>query len=454
MRITGKSATLKVVGFKDTDVINLLSFRTMSGGSQYNNITMSIEHRDSTNEDLLVFESPGRRVVYNLNEHDHIGHLVQHINDDARVGLHNIMAYAEEHYWPVTTLIDAYDGPKQFEGGEDGVDVSRDDLYIALDEALNLLLGRQIDIIIPAGMYVDDVHPVAMYGGAVYGSSLYASTDDYLQLLDQLNDNKVVSYHERLIEFCRQQMSLGYMSHGVIGLKPLKVLTDTVEYDNSYIHRLVTATAFRDRYGLMEYINGRWLDKGQYISIVATEVWFKRGTEDEYYDNGAVAYAAHLTGKYDTTTNTKIPIEELRYELSDESLADLSKLGVVTFRESPRQGIVVTSGVTAAHWENELHDVANVRMVQLTLAHMNEVIQKIYESDLDPAIRRMFTEDKVQARLELLKQDGIITEYAYKVEYDGTSEYGVISLQLQTKYTVEGVGTSASVSYTGVESGV
>ncbi|MNP18466.1 hypothetical protein D3C76_1109500 [compost metagenome] len=85
---------------------------------------------------------------------------------------------------------------------------------------------------------------------------------------------------------------------------------------------------------------------------------------------------------------------------------------------------------------------------------MNDVIQKIYESDLDPAIRRLFTEDKVKNRLAQLKTDGILTDYDYSVEYDGTSSYGIISLQLQTKYTIEGVGTSASVSYTGVESGV
>jgi len=350
--------------------------------------------------------------------------------------------------------MNAYSEPLQFDGGEDGVDVSRDDLYIALDEALNLLLGRSIDTIIPAGMYVDDVHPVAMYGGAVYGSSLYASTDDYLQLVDQLNEDHVVSYHERLIEFCRGQMELGYVSHGVIGLRTIKNLTDTIEYDNSYIHRLVTATAFRDRYGLMEYINGRWLDKGQYISIVSSEVLYNEGEDDEYYDNGAVAYAALLTGRYDTTTNMKIAIPALRYELSDESIADLSKLGVVTFRDSPRNGLVVASGVTAAHWESELHDIANVRMIQLTIAHMNDVILKIYEAELDPAIRRMYTEDKVKNRLSQLRQDEIITEYTYAVEYDGTSSEGVISLNLQTKYTVEGVGTSASVRYTGVESGV
>jgi len=283
---------------------------------------------------------------------------------------------------------------------------------------------------------------------------VYSANDDYLQLIDTEDNDRVVSYHERLIDFCRDQMQLGIMSHGVIGIRPLKDLSATIEYDNSYISRLVRTTALLDRYGLMRYQDGSWIDKGHFISIVASEVEFQKDTDEAYYDNGAVAYASFMTSRIGTTTNEQIPIEGLRYELSDESLTELSKLGIVTFRNSVRKGLVVTSGVTAAHWDNDLHDLANVRMVQITMAHMNDVVQKIYEADIDPAVRRVYTEDRIKQRLDLLKADGVITGYDYEVNYDSHDEFGKIDLRLSTKYTVDGIGTSASISPTGVDSNV
>ncbi|WP_421021518.1 hypothetical protein, partial [Klebsiella pneumoniae] len=89
--------------------------------------------------------------------------------------------------------------------------------------------------------------------------------------------------------------------------------------------------------------------------------------------NGAVHYAAILTGHFDTTTNAQLGDDvELLYELSSYTMQELARIGVVTFRNSVRLGNVVASGVTAGSPESELHSVANLRMVQITIAYMNQ----------------------------------------------------------------------------------
>jgi hypothetical protein len=447
MRITGKSAKLKIAGFVDGEYVDLINLRMIYGGSKYNDVVVRVEHRETTGETVLAFDFGDYNVSYALNEHMDIDHLIKHINEDARANIHHIFATTEYGHLPTEIVTASYTDSWQFTGGEDGVDATRDELYIACDEALTLLLGRPIDVIVLAGMYVDDVHPVAFYGQAVYGNAMYASNEDFLQLVDTMDNNRFVSYHERLIDFCRDQMKLGYMSHGVIGLRPLKTVPDTIEHDDSYIVRLVQATIFRDRYGLMEFRNGQWSDKGHYISVAGFEPIFRQGTPQEYYDNGAVAYAALLAGHYDTTTNVKIPIQALRYELSEDTMGQLATLGVVTVRNSVRNGYVVTSGVTAAHWESELHDVANMRMSQLTIANMNDIVQTIYESDIAPEVRRLFTEKLVKERLEELARLGVLVNYDYRILFDPKNDYGTIALTLQTKYTVEGISTSAEIGY-------
>ncbi len=451
MRISGKSATLKIAGFHRGDLVELLHLRSASGGGRYNDVCVDLEHRADLNENLFVITSGSYRIVYNLEQYQTIGHLVLQINQDCRSNLHGVIVESDYYDAPIMSIVTAFTEKAFLTGGDDGLGLTKDEMYLQYEDACRLLLGKPIDIILPVGVYVDDVHPVALYGEGTYGNAVYASTDDHLQLVDTYNNNRVVSFHEQLIDFCRKQMSFGFMTHGVIGLRPLKVVPDSIEHDYSYIIRLVEATIFKDRYGLLEYKDGQWVDKGYYISVVGGELVFQPDSPAEYFSNGAAAYAALLAGTYETTTNTQVKDVKLRYELPEEVVGELSKLGVVMFQESIRNGIVVASGVTASHYSNELHSVANLRMTQLSLAHVNEVVQQIYESDTDPALRRRLVEERIKERLRQLKSSNILLDYDYRILMNRTNSEGSILLTLHTKYTVEGIGTSAQVGHMGVQ---
>lgn len=466
MRITGKSATLNIEGIDpevediyEDDLIDpdtyvedepkvCLHLYTIYAGEKYNEYSAWMTEDEITEERVFYLATPTDQITYVLSSEVTLGSFIRTINEDCRNGVHSVMATTDYPDETMDAISPFMDEPIFFEDGETGTDTTKNDLYLACDLAYQILQGRPIDTVVPVGMYVDDVHPAWLYGSGVYGSAYYSSTSDYLQLLDTYDNNKVVSFHEQLIEFCRQQMRLGYMSHGVIGLRPFKEVPVNVENDNSYIARLAQSTAFKDRHGFIDYANGAWYDKGYFVTVVGMDLIFQTPSGQEYYDNGASRYAAMLTGHYDSTTNMPIGDDvRLRYELSEYTLLELSKLGVVTFRDSVRKGLVVTSGITAASPDAELHNVANVRMVQITLAYMNDAVELVYENDFDSGMRRNFLEQEVRTRLSLLSELKVITAYDYEIRYRADDIKGEILLTLESKHTIEGIQTSAEISY-------
>lgn len=474
MRISGKSATLGIEGIlpERLDASGnppcLLRLRTIDAGEKYNTYSIELETVNETTvledglvdemilEQYLVLNTESGRFYYDILNLQTALELTKYINDDCRQGFHNVMAstdYPNESTYGIAThfaVSKQFDEIDEFffSEGDDGLDDTRNDLYIACDLAYTLLSGRAIDTIVPVGLYVDDVHPAYLYGEGAYGSSFYSATRDYLQLTDTMNNNKVVSYHEQLIDFCREQTHLGYMTHGVIGMRPLAQVPDDIEYDDSYIQQIVEASAFKDRKGFLESTYGTLIDKGFYISVVAHDLTFTPSFGLDYHDSGAVLYGAMLTGHYDTTT--RLPIGEkarLRYELSDKARYQLSRIGIVTFRDSVRYGQVVHSGVSAAVEQNDYHNIANVRMTQLTMAYMNDAIQAIYSDNYAPEVRRMMLEEEVRLRIELLTREKVILACNYQIRFNEDESKGEIVLTLMTKYSVEGIEITASIQY-------
>lgn len=453
MRITGNFATLEVEGFP-TDPLDrqhLFLLRSVYAGEKYNKLSIKLNNDDKREIHSFTLKTLDHEFVYEIPYDMTVGAFVKGINEDCRMGRHKIMAstdYPQADIGFLAGMLSEDEEVRSFDDGDDGLHPTRNELYLACDLAYQILQGRQVDIVVPVGMYVDDVHPAYLYGKAIYGSSYYSSSSDYLQLIDTQNGNKVVSFHEQLIEFCREQMRLGYMSKGVIGIRPFTHVPKNIEEDNTaYISRLAQSSAFRDRHGFTDYKNGLWYDKGYFVSVVGHELIYHPGKPEEYTANGAVRYAAILAGNFDTTTNVEIGDDvELRYELSNYTLQELSRIGVVTFRNSIRRGNVVTSGVTAGSPESELHSVANVRMVQITLAYVNQAVEMIYEGEFDAGMRRNYLEELLRKFLDDLQKEGVILQYDYKIQFRNDDVKGEILLFLEGKHTIEGIQTSAEVT--------
>lgn len=448
MRITGKSATFEVGGIhpETGELETLLLAQSIYGGTKYNEISFSFEYDVEQEISCFVIHTENEKIYYPMTTDMNLLEFSKIINEDCRKKIHPVMISVIDYDIPFYSIAGMLDGASLADG-EDGIDASRDELFFNCDTAYTLLLGKAVDVIVPVDMYMDDVNPSFLYGEATYGDSFYSNRKDYLQLIDTYRNDRVVTYHEQLIDFCRQQAELGYMSHGVIGLRPLSVVPKNIEEDDSYILRIVNATAFRDRHGFVEYEKGYWLDKGFYASVVAMDLVFHKGTDKEYVSNGAVRYGTLIAGHYDTTTNSSLGDDvHLRYELSAKTRNQLADIGLVTCRDSVRHGIVVHSGITASVSQNELHSIANTRMVQVAIAFINEAVELLYESDFVSEMRRVYLEEMIKARLKVLAENNVIIDYAYDIRYLSDDSRGEIILQLETKYTVDGIVAYANIS--------
>jgi hypothetical protein len=454
MRITGSQASTQILGVLQSGKPTcLLKVTSRYGGSQYNNLYVTIENnafrlrqRDDDGNTINLWE-------YTLDNYDYIGDLVRVLNKDAQDNTIPVYLSTDFVYEPISTLVTWMNNiENRLFGGDDGIDIKKDDLYIALESAYEMLQGLYIDVIVPVGAFLDDAHPVAFYGQGIYGTSYYAADRDYLSLIDTENNNHVVTFHEQLINFCRKQESFGVFTHGVIGLNPVEDPSFVTDHPFSYIIRLLQATAFKDRYGFAEFNQGNWIDHGHYVSVVAGEFVWNKGTEEEYFDNGYLVYAAMIASLFgkNTTTNQPVPAPvDLRYEFLTEELTEMANMGVVSFRRSVKRGIVVANGVTAALPDSDLHYIANVRMIQLTMAMVDQVIEPYIGANMVPVIANKEIEKAVDTVLQYLQEQGILIAYDYSVTFDRNARSCQINLSLMPRYAFEFISSSVGFQFKG-----
>lgn len=386
-------------------------------------------------------------IYYEITAQMTVNDLSRVINRDYRDKVHGIKCSAIDPNCMVNYLYEEYENQiMSFVPGNDGTEISKNYTYLELEMAYEILQSRNVDIIVPVDCFIDDIHPAFLYAGdSYYGGAVYDRRIDYLSLLDSENNNAPVTFHEQLIEFCRRQTLLGYMSLGVMGFRPLAEVPDTIAYDNSYITRILDMTAFRRQTGFIDYINGRYYDKGFYIMPVGSELEFMYNGV-KYHDSGYIRYAALSASTKETTTNMMVGDDvELRYELSNQTRSDLSRLGIVTFRKSVRKGIVVQSGVTAASEQTDYHTLANVRMVQLTLGTVNSVIDHVRTQEYVGDILRNYVEKSVGEALLLLRERGILTEFGLKVNWLSDGSEGEIVIAVKSKYMTESIQINAQL---------
>lgn len=453
MRISGEHATCDFYGRNDyEDYRPVLKMRTLSGGEAYNEMQAMIRE-DENNVQYLQFVFPPHlemdTLMYNLADYQTMNELVRAINEDSKYQRSCVHASTGYPEYPTTSIITA-NSVETFAGGEDGIYMSKDDLFLALEYSYGLLDGYYMDYIHPVDARFDDTHPIAFYGSAIYGSDYYHAERDYLSLQDMENEGQIVTFHRQLIDFCKRQESLGIMTHGIIGFNNVANPASVEREEYSYILELAKATAIGNRYGLSTFASGSWIDNGYYVSVISGEAYYLEGTEEEYYENLATSYAAMLAAlsPLGTTTNLAIPgIGRLRYEFTSDEIRELSYLGVVAPRNSVRYGNVIANGVTAALPDSDMHSIANVRQVQLTISYLNEAIDEYVGEPILSLIRRRVLHTVIENVLVSLKEEGILIDYSYNLEYDESRGSGSLSVDLQAKNMVESVSASAALRF-------
>lgn len=458
MRVTGEYARGSLLGIVDNTEQPVVKFRSIYGGDDFNYISYRVQDvtvNDGSVQTALVFENPnGINVAYPLSEFATLQELVTAINVATRQGEGLLVASTAYPQLSTDTLLTLNDESRLLIGGSDGLDVTKDELYMALDVSYEILEGFEVDIVHPVSARFNDTYPGYFYGkDASYGQAVYGdyADGDFLKLIDTENDNRPVTFHEQLITFCRRQEQSGIMTHGIIGLRRISNMK-ALSREGSYLIQLLDTTAFRTRYGLVDQIFGQIYDKGHYVTVFGSEFTFDEGTENEYIENGAALYAGFVAAIPAGTTTTNQSLPEgitLRHEFSGSEIRELAVMGVTVARNSVRKGLVIANGVTAALFESELHFIGNVRMVQHALNAVNAAVDDLIGEPFSQTVIGKELHRRLTNVINHLKTQGILKDASFQVEFSRRTSTGKVSLDLLPKHAIEFIATDAMLQFNG-----
>lgn len=319
-------------------------------------------------------------------------------------------------------------------GGQCGLEYSKDMLYNYLVRTYELLESEDIDIVIPVQAFLDDIYPNDTFAEeTVYGKKYYQSTKDYL------SENSLgtqLSFMNQLINFCLRQMNFGVLTHGVLGFGPAYQ-----SYSDIYNESNELATMYKAcfNYNLKCCLNPFY---SFLVSVVGGDLKYNK----TIIDNGYLAYAALCAKTIITSGTTNIPISNtisVYQELEEEYLKDLADTGIVMFRHSPLyEQPVVYDGVTAfkptVEFPNEeLRLFCNIRMIQLAISYLNKLFQFYVGNNIRDIIHSDVINNDINKILSMLVSRDVINKYSFTIiPYYNWNEIRVY-LNLESSYMIK-----------------
>lgn len=227
---------------------------------------------------------------------------------------------------------------------------SRDDLFIYLQEAYELIIGFNIDYIYVVGAYFDDTEGISLDG-------------EFITFSKDMNIK--YSYARQLAELCHKKLTVGEYCHGIIGVKP--ITTDTNSWYENIINNSLTIGTDNSYDLSKKYIDYDNFDYGRYISVVVSSIRMTKPDGTYYITSGAGVYAgllSSLSPKVSPTYKT-LPVFDIYETLSDDQIDRLSISGFVVFKKSVRHGIVPYEAVTFANPNSDFYKFPNIRILNI-----------------------------------------------------------------------------------------
>lgn len=425
MRITGECARVEMYGPEDI----VMELYARNAGVNGNSFMISLL------EDKLVidYQEKGQAVTreFAYLEYDTVNYLAKTINQEmGKI----IEAVAITPTFVTSQLKENNVTYMNFYSGDDGTNVTKNDLYNALETSLLLLEGKGIDIVVPVGMYVDDVQPLYYIDNPEYGDMYYVEDRDYLDI-DSPRGGKE-GYHKLLISFARKQLSMGIYTHVIMGMNPIP---DTIPEGYSPIAKIAQASPIGREDGFRVWSYNNWYDIGHYMSVCYGDYLYFKGSGMDMVDNWYISYAALWisSGYGESTTGISIkggePVQDF-----EEILGDLTKLGLVTYRYSVLKGWCVSAGITQGISTNPLYYAANTKIIQRAFVKLQDDINIYLDNESNPIITQSSLSKVVEKSLnERRNIDKIITDYDYTITFESGTDVIVIEMILYTPFTIE-----------------
>jgi hypothetical protein len=436
-RISGKEADGRLYGLNSRlDVVEGLKLRSLFGGEKYNEINVEITNNQ------LIFNYEDFTKSYDFKEYPNLGSLSYAINKDAEKGENLVYTHTENNSIKSTSLAVINDREITLSGGRDGLDLTKNEIYIQLNNAYDILSDYPAEIYLPIDAYIDDTYPYSYYNVSPFDEGWYSNPhkldeDIWLTLVE--DNGTPANFGKQLIRFCKERQDKGLRGIGVIGTKPAyRDSTSLRGSEYSHIGKKLANPIIKNSFnGIADnyILNNLYL-----LSIVGSDA-VTTYSHYGYEENGAINYAS-LVSKLSpgtSTTNKSLENTELPYEYEDEELIELDDMKYVVFKESIRKGLVPVNGTTFASQESGLHYLTSVRILQGVL---ND-IKRFTDPMIGEPIRNTNNFETIDEEVEkILSENNNIKNYDYDLIVNDSEGYMKIKLEIELHYEINKIKTN------------
>ena len=443
-KVTGTHSMISLdLNIRDQQVVEGgLVFKSKYANEIYNNIIITIDNAGLSFYFPVQLGGGSRR--YNFSDYEILGLLIRAVNTDTKSGLNHVHASTNTSQGTsLSGLIYSVNPDQmQMQGGYSGLIYNKNQYYFLLQDTYNLLESENIDIILPLDACMDDVHPRFYYGNSNYEQALfYSNQKDYLDILD--SNSKPLTFHKQLIDYCKRQMRFGLITHGVMGFNKIQDIEELNNQRYNYIE-VINASPVSSREG---FTRSPETDDGFFISVVAGEFEYSNGV----IANGCTAYAGIMANNIISESLTNKPLgDKIKLEtiFTTDDLGVMSRLGVVSFRNSVLNGLVVSNAVTPVEDNNnEMHYSCNIRMIQLTLCFLKLQLDKFLGEDINVLVKNDTINKTVKNLLENLVEQKVLKSFGFNTNINKTTGECTINVDLKTLYMIETFSASTGMNF-------
>ena len=320
-------------------------------------------------------------------------------------------------------------------GGISGINYDKNMLYVALNETYNILAGQNIDMLYLCDCYFDDVYDdIGSYGSGLYGSFDYNDGRELLNLTDE-NGNKC-NFYSQLVLFCANQNMSGNITIGVIGFNNIQKINMTDSDVENIIKKYVQLNKIPYEYEKFKHL----------VMITYGDVYYN------YSDtriNFGPAIIGMLSDKYIINSIVNKPFSNsisIYSEFSNSSLKFIDEYNICTIRFSPLKNRVVVFTDSTSSDKEFLHNVCNVRMIQIVMSIIKKQFNKYIGKDVNKLLEQNTILNDIGELLSRLIQLKIINDFV--INSILRKEYGniIFDIDLKGLYMLDFIKTYSGVT--------
>lgn len=416
----GDRITIEYLCEKVTMAKTEIELESYFGGTVYNQGNVIVQDIRSTENNNIIgkkitIAKPASKATngFIVNEYSSLdyktfGALVDAINNDPNNGVYKASTMFEEEL--TSDLVPTH---MYFAEGEDGLNPTPQEMFEALsgrrdDDSLllesgafQLLEGYQVDMIVPTGVYADQV--------------LLGKHDNFAYELALLC---AVLTH-------RNKSTLGIIRTSPnrdTSLRGVQEYTDKLcSMNNLYFLKDLNGNIVKDS-------DGNAIDLGKFLSVVAgPEIEYVDSRTGRFWGDPAIDYAARnsILAPQSAPTNKQISgAKKLRFNFSGYQLDKITGNRIVTFKNRLNgniNDIVVVDGVTTAHPNSDYTRITTQRVMRYVGDEIRQAGEP-YLGEPNTIEQRNSLASAISKRLSNCKENGVIVDYAFQIISDAKSQ--------------------------------